>query len=237
MRLSIRQWARAAGVLIQGGYLLTNAHVVWPFSAVRVVFPDGSEYVDTPVVGWDLIADLALVGPIETEIEPAPLVDAGELAIGSDVYLIGYPAEEEAFPQPSITYGILSRLRSWETIDYTFFQVDAPTVEGQSGGVLVTQAGVVVGISTFTFSGFGLAGSVADALPRLNTILGHELGVTIGERSFPHGDGQREFEDTLRDENDLRRYLLREAVGAEIEISVEGVGLPELYVQPLGDEY
>ena len=97
-----------SGVLIQGGYLLTNAHVVWPFSAVRVVFPDGSEYVDTPVVGWDLIADLALVGPIETEIEPAPLVDAGELAIGSDVYLIGYPAEEETFPQPSITYGILS---------------------------------------------------------------------------------------------------------------------------------
>ena len=41
----------------------------------------------------------------------------------------------------------------------------------------------------------------------------------------------------MRDENDLRRYLLREAVGAEIEISVEGVGLPELYVQPLGDEY
>ncbi len=40
-----------SGVLIQGGYLLTNAHVVWPFSAVRVVFPDGSEYVDTPVVG------------------------------------------------------------------------------------------------------------------------------------------------------------------------------------------
>ena len=226
-----------SGVLIQGGYLLTNAHVVWPFSAVRVVFPDGSEYVDTPVVGWDLIADLALVGPIETEIEPAPLVDAGELAIGSDVYLIGYPAEEETFPQPTITNGILSRLRSWETIDYTFFQVDAPTVEGQSGGVLVTQAGDVIGISTFTFSGFGLAGSVADALPRLNTILGHELGVTIGERSLPQGEGQREFEDALRDNSDMRRYLLREAVGAEIEISVEGVGLPELYVQPLGDEY
>ena len=226
-----------SGILIQDGYLLTNAHVVWPYAQVRIVFPDGSQHLVAPVVGWDLIADLALVGPIETQIEPVPLVDAAELPIGSDVYLIGYPAEEEAFPQPAMTNGILSRLRNWETIDYTFFQVDAATIEGQSGGVMVTHAGDVVGISTFTFSGFGLAGSVADALPRLNTILGHELCVTIADRSFPHGDGPRVFEDTLRDENDLRRYILRQAPGAEVEISVEGVGWPQLFVQSLGGDH
>ena len=88
---------------------------------MRIVFPDGSQHLVAPVVGWDLIADLALVGPIETQTEPVPLVDAAELPIGSDVYLIGYPAEEEAFPQPAMTNGILSRLRNWETIDYTFF--------------------------------------------------------------------------------------------------------------------
>ena len=222
-----------SAILIQGGYLLSNAHVVWPFSEVRVVFPDGSERLDLPVVGWDLIADLALVGPIETEIEPVSLVDAGEMAIGSSVYLIGYPGEVEEFPQPTITNGILSRLRTWDTIDYTFFQIDATIADGQSGGVMVTQAGDVAGISTFYYSGFGLAGSVADALPRLNAILGHDMGVTLGDRSFAHGDGKREFEDTLRDENNTRRYILQEAVSTEVEISVEGVGRPQFFVQTL----
>ena len=114
------------------------------------------------------------------------LVDAGEMAIGSGVYLIGYPGEVEEFPQPTITNGILSRLRTWDTIDYTFFQIDATIADGQSGGVMVTQAGDVAGISTFYYSGFGLAGSVADALPRLNAILGHDMGVILGDRSFAH---------------------------------------------------
>lgn len=223
-----------SGILIQEGFVLTNAHVVWPYSEVRLVFPDGSEHAGAPVVGWDLIADLALVGPIETEIQPLPMTDAGSVEIGSDVYLIGYPAEEEAFPQPAITTGILSRLRAWETIDYSFFQVDAPTITGQSGGVMVTGEGDVVGISTFIFSGFGLAGSFADALPRLNTILGHDLGVTIDNRSFPRGDGQTRVEDSLRDENDSRIYILQEEPGAEVEISVQGVGRPQLSARSFG---
>ena len=108
LHLSTRPTGTGSAILIQDGYLLTNAHVVWPYAQVRIVFPDGSQHLVAPVVGWDLIADLALVGPIETQIEPVPLVDAAELPIGSDVYLIGYPAEEEAFPQPAMTNGILS---------------------------------------------------------------------------------------------------------------------------------
>ena len=223
-----------SAILIQDNYLLTNAHVVWPFTEVRIVFPDGSEHAPAPVAGWDLVADLALVGPVETQTEPLPLVDAGSLPVGSDVYLIGYPAEEEEFPQPSITTGILSRLRSWDTIGYRFFQVDAAAISGQSGGVMVTNSGDVVGLSTFTFGGFGLAASIADALPRLNTILGHDLGVTVEQRGLPQGEGQTEYEDTLRDSRDLHRYLLQEAAGTEIEISIEGVGRPQLYARPLG---
>ena len=39
-----------SGVLVEGGYVVTNAHVVWPFQEVRVVFPDGSEYLNSPVL-------------------------------------------------------------------------------------------------------------------------------------------------------------------------------------------
>ena len=232
-----------SAVLIQDNYLLTNAHVVWPFTEVRVVFPDGSEQPAAPVAGWDLIADLALVGPVETQIEPLPLVDAGELAIGSDVYLVGYPfflsgypAEEEEFPQPEITAGILAQRHSWDAIGYTFYQVDGAATEDRSG-VMVTPAGDVVGISSFTSNGFGLIGSVADALPRLNTILGHDLGVTIVQRGLTQGEGRHEFEGTLRGDTETRLYMLWEETGAKIEISVEGAGPPGLYAVSLGRGY
>ena len=40
-----------SGVLIEGGYVITNYHVVWPYEAVRVVFPDDKVLQNVPVVG------------------------------------------------------------------------------------------------------------------------------------------------------------------------------------------
>jgi len=225
--------ATGSGLLIPGRYLLSNAHVVWPFSAVRVVFPDGSEFLDVPVIGWDLTADLALLGPIDTPLQPIGLVDGGQIEIGTDVYLIGYPAEVDDFPQPTITNGILSRYRKWDSIGYTFFQVDATITNGQSGGVMVNHNGDVVGISTFYYSGFGLAGSVADALPRLNAILGHDTGVVINSRTFAGGETGRVFSDTLTSGTDRRRYVLQAPKGTEVEMEAVGVGHPQIIASAL----
>ena len=38
-----------SGVLIDGGYVVTNYHVVWPYEAVEVVFPGGRESQIVPV--------------------------------------------------------------------------------------------------------------------------------------------------------------------------------------------
>ena len=76
------------GVLIEGGYLVTNAHVVWPFEEVRIVFPDGSEDLAAPVLAMDLIGDLAVIGPLNVDIEPLILEDGEDVVIGSDLLLI-----------------------------------------------------------------------------------------------------------------------------------------------------
>ena len=94
-------------MLIEAGYVVTNAHVVWPYAQVRVVFPDGSEFPNAPVHNWDLLGDLAVIGPLETAIEPAKLGDGETLGIGSDVYLIGYPGEVDQFPKPTLTRGLI----------------------------------------------------------------------------------------------------------------------------------
>ena len=156
--------ATGSGILIEGGYVLTNYHVVWPYQAVRVVFPDGTELANVPVVGWDPMADLAVLGPVNVSAQPLRLEDGEDTAFGSELLLIGYPAEVDLFPQPTITRGILSRFREWERIEMTYLQTDAAIAGGQSGGALLNARGEVIGISTFVFSeaGFALASSSTD---------------------------------------------------------------------------
>ena len=59
-----------SGVLIEGGYVVTNYHVVWPYQAVWVVFPDDQVLQNVPVVGWDSMADLAVLGPVDVPARP-----------------------------------------------------------------------------------------------------------------------------------------------------------------------
>jgi len=229
--------ATGSGVLVDHGYILSNAHVVWPYQQVRVVFPDGSEYLDTPVHSWDLTADLALIGPHDVPQSPVALTDGGELAIGADIYLIGYPAEVDEFPQPTITNGILSRVRTWEAIDYSFFQVDATTVGGQSGGILVTHKGEVIGVSTFYYGGFGLAGSVADTIHRLNAMLGNESDVVIDMRPIQGSSFALSHTGVLAGDWDTKLFILDEPVDTEIELTLRGFGRPRVSVMSLEGYY
>ena len=136
-----------SGFLIDGGYLVTNAHVVWPYTEARVVFPDGSEHKNVPVVNWDLLADWLSSARWTTELPPLALADGESLPIGSEVYLIGYPGEVEKHPQPTITRGVISRQREWDQVGLTYLQTDARFFGGQSGGVLVSDRGQVIGVS------------------------------------------------------------------------------------------
>ncbi len=165
--------ASGSGVLVEGRHLVTNAHVVWPFDEARVVFPNGAAYDAVPVKGWDREADLAVLGPINTAMEPVPLVDGESAPIGADMYLIGYPGEFESFPQPTIVKGILSRLRQNRSVGITYFQIDATITGGQSGGALVSETGAVIGISGFSIADgkFAMGASAADLLPRIRQLI------------------------------------------------------------------
>ena len=211
-------------MLIEGGYVLTNAHVPWPFDQVRVVFPDGSEFRQAPVAYWDLMGDLALIGPLDTDLSPLALVDGEDIEIGSDVYLVGYPGEPEAFPQPTISRGLVSRLREWEAIGMTYLQTDAAIAGGQSGGVLVSEEGDVIGISGFKFTeaNFALVASAADVLPRVERLIAGEDVAGLGDRSVPLEGGQLEHDLTLRVRFDTFTYVVYEPVGTLVRIEVEG---------------
>ena len=200
--------------MIEGGYVVTNAHVVWPFDEVRVVFPDGSEFLDAPVLNLDLLGDLAVIGPLETSIAPRALVDREDLITGSDVFLIGYPGAQEE----TLTRGLVSRLRQWEPADITYFQTDALIAGGQSGGVLVSEEGEIIGISGFFFSeaGFGLVASAADVLPRVESLIAGEDVAGLGDRRLPSEGGQLEYALELHDFWDTQMYVINEPIGTDI---------------------
>ena len=210
-----------SGVLVEGGYVVTNAHVVWPFNAITVVFPDGSVYREVPVIGWDLLVDLAVLGPISTPVEPVPMLDGENISIGSEVYLIGYPAEVEAYPQTTMTRGILSRLREWEPVGITYFQTDAAITGGQSGGALVSDTGAVIGISGFrAFREFGLAASSADLLPRVRQLIAGRDPSGLGKRELNLDGGSHRHRLTSQNYGDA--YIINEPAGTAIQIRFVG---------------
>ena len=213
-----------SGILIEGGYVVTNHHVVWPYHKVWVVFPDGTELGDVPVLGWDPYADLVVLGPVGVPAPPLSLVDGEGMNPGSEVYLIGYPAEADLFPQPTITSGVLSRLRGWDLYALTLLQSDADIAGGQSGGALVNASGDVIGISTWSFSeaGFSVATSASDSAEIVRMLLrDHEQ---LGPPGPIYGNSPGAFEFTMALANawDAGLYWFEGTAGSTIEVAIDG---------------
>ena len=219
-----------SGFLVDGGYLITNAHVVWPYDKARVVFPDGSEHEDVPVRNWDLLADLAVLGPLDIKQPPLTLADGENLPIGSEIYLIGYPGEVEDLPEPTLTRGVLSRRREWEAAKLTYLQSDATIIGGQSGGVLVSNAGEVLGISGLGWPAvadrfrFAMVASAADLAPRISALTAGEDPSGLGRRRWQTDSGAAEQDFVLDNLRHARMFTLQAEPEAELEFELNGSG-------------
>ena len=211
-----------SGVLIKGGYVITNAYLVWPYSQARVVFSDGSEHINAPVLNSELMGDLAVIGPLNTPTKPVALVNGEDLIIGSDLFLIGYPAGAELSPRPTITRGTLSRYRQWESLEMTYFQSDASISGGRSGGVLVSGDGRVIGIAGFLVNdaSFALVASAADVLPRVERLIALGDVAGLGDWRVPSEGGQHRHNFSFRHGWGSQGYIINEPVGTTVEIGV-----------------
>lgn len=178
-----------SGLLLDSNAILTAAHVLYPHRSARIVFPDGTELLEVPLIAWNLLADIAILGPVQLDSPPAvpPFDISTTLPVGAELFAIGYPSEVESFPQPAISRCILSRYRLWPDQGVTFLQTDAPVDGGQSGGVLASAAGTVVGMTGFVsdFGHFGMAMSTVDLLPRVAALLtGKDVPAHRGDQAL-----------------------------------------------------
>lgn len=200
--------------------MVTNHHVIWPYEKVRVVFSDGTEFPDVPVLEWDFMTDLAVLGPVEVAASPLSLEDGEGMAPGEELLVVGYPSEQELSPQPTIARGILSRFREWESFGMTLLQTDATIDGGQSGGALIDTEGRVVGITTFGLGGFGLALSASDVAAVVESM----LETSHSRRLSWSSSGSFQFDLDLNHLWDTRSFVIEGMAGSTLEVDVEGPG-------------
>ena len=166
-----------SGIVIDGGWILTNAHVVDRHPSVSIGRSDGADLGMHPVHAVDWVFDLALIGPIDdASLSPIAIGDSTDLGLGARVLLAGFPDEDSSFPTPTLTEGIVSRRRNVAIGSFPFLQVDATIAPGQSGGALVNDQGELVGISGIEFGQgeFGLAFASVALQPRIEALAAAE---------------------------------------------------------------
>jgi len=185
-----------SGVILSGGYVLTNQHVVGDAvntgGTLRVSLADGRAFDATPV-GADFRTDIALLKLKTTETVPVmPLGAQDALVPGQTVIAIGNPVGLSA----SVSAGVVSALgrpltmegRAYENL----IQTDTAINPGNSGGALIDLAGNLVGINTLVRSdaqniGFAIpiktALRIADTLKRYGRVRRPDLGMVPAELS------------------------------------------------------
>jgi serine protease Do len=189
----------------EGGYILTNNHVVQQAERVTVTLYDRRS-LEAEVVARDPSTDIAVVRVQGDKLPVARLGESDSLKLGQWVLALGSPLGL----QFSVTAGIVSATgRSIGILAAPtrgeedggnqaapledFIQTDAAINPGNSGGPLVDLDGRVIGINTAiasptgTFAGYGfavpisLAKVVADHLIRFGEVRRPYLGVALDD--------------------------------------------------------
>ena len=201
--------AQGSGVVIrEGGYVVTNNHVIEDGTAYQILMPNGDK-VDATLVGADSSMDLAVLKVDDEEaakqLVPVDVGSTADLKVGSTAIAIGNPGGEVL--ANTVTQGIISALErttvsaSNSSRSISYIQHDAAINSGNSGGGLFNYKGELVGIntlkysgsvySTTTFEGLGFAipvetvTEISNDLIEYGKVIRPGLGVTVRNQEGP----------------------------------------------------
>jgi tetratricopeptide (TPR) repeat protein len=149
------------------GLIGTNFHVVERIDSLIVKTSDGNFYY-AQIVLIDEKNDFAILKIVSEDSLNFQTINFGnsdDLKQGQDVYAIGSPLGFEY----TISQGIVAAIRQNEKVDFydpvtympvtkTFekvIQITAAISPGNSGGALFNSKGEVIGITTYTYQGYG----------------------------------------------------------------------------------
>ncbi len=156
-----------SGVIVGGGLVVSNFHVVENATDIRIVTSDRREF-DGALVLADERADLAVIRLEGGEDLPAlPFADSDAIAVGDLVLAIGNPFGVGQTVSSGIVSGLARTGRgggAFNAGNY-FIQTDAAINPGNSGGALVDMRGRLVGINTRIVTKSGGSVGIGFAVP------------------------------------------------------------------------
>lgn len=127
------------------GHLLTNDHVIARCDAVSVK-PVTGDTVAARIVAREPGDDLALLR-IDRSGFPIAVFRTGR-RIGTKIRVAGYPSHGRVAVQPLLTPGRVLVAAATEAFDTRRFRIRADIRRGNSGGPVLDEAGLVIGIVT-----------------------------------------------------------------------------------------
>ena len=143
----IEDWPQSGSgfFITSDGYFVTSYHVIERGGGITLTLPNRTVVAAT-VVATDAANDLALL-KAEGHFQALPVADSRRAKRGWGVMTVGYPHINIQGFEPKVTRGIINSL-SGIANNSSVFQVDLPIQRGNSGGPLVTEEGVIVGVIT-----------------------------------------------------------------------------------------
>jgi serine protease Do len=146
-----RRGAGAGVVWREGGYIITNYHVI-AHGKPAVFLSDSSEH-PVRVVAQAPELDLALLQIATAQVPVALVADSRGMQVGQIVFAIGHPWGQRGY----VTAGVISSLDTAQTRNghgaVPIIRSDVLLAPGNSGGPLVNAAGGVLGINTMIIGG------------------------------------------------------------------------------------
>jgi Flp pilus assembly protein TadD len=136
-----KQQSLGSGVVLPGGEVATNCHVIKDARQYRVKFLGKLYEARTRHTDWD--RDVCTLTANGLKVPAVILGSTKELKVGAKVYAIGAPHGLEL----SLSEGIVSNLRDVDGGRY--IQTTAPISPGSSGGGLFDEEGRLLGLPSF----------------------------------------------------------------------------------------
>ena len=153
------------GVLISNdGLIFTNSHVVGDAKKVNIYFKPKNankysrkDFLTGMVVNNNKTVDLALIKLTKNPIgvKPLTLANPSSIRVGQDVHAIGHPGN---FSQWTYTRGYIGQILNNHEWGYddgvmrkakTIIQSQTPIMGGNSGGPLLNDDGLIIGVNTY----------------------------------------------------------------------------------------
>ena len=223
----------ASGFLVDGNYVVTAAHAVWPSSNAAIAFDDGTEHRGVPVVSYDLLADLAFLGPVDTTVPHLDFADAQSEREGSTTFSAGYSGDLEEL-----------RVRRGEFLAHEWLGVDgaaevSSTVQswwGMSGGPMLNGNGDVIGV---LFGGRDFGSKSTSSQTVLDRLSKMALGLQISDLGSripsDNGEGTTEQEIVLTGPWDTETFSFRASSDPLVDFKIEaGVDVEYAVVNVFG---